>query len=446
MAIIKLIIYFLSIILPGYLILLLTSKQEIKSIFFKLALAYGLGAYFITIQLFIWFFLCRFAFSSWFYLILTAELILLAVAVQKRGLLKLSSNIDIKLRNKLKVSELVIILLIIIQLIFLFSNALSRPVVTFDSLAHWSFKAKVLYYENRVDFNPESNIYLVGGGHINYPWLVPLMQFWLHNILGEYNDLLINLIFVFYFISILVIVYYFIKEYLSRFYSMLFVFFLSSMPLFFYHGFNAYADQVLSCYILTGFIFLYYWFKQLDNKSLILSSIFFSIALFVKNEAIIFIITGLVAIVFYLLIKKIKIKILFYYIVFVLLPVTPWLIFKLIHDLGVNSIESNNIGFHPEVFKFIAQAMFIAGSWNIWWFIVVITIILNFKYIIKNKTLLSGWLFLLISFSGFIILYLFTDQYHFVIDNTAVSRNILTLIPVSVAIVAITFSEKFKTE
>ena len=161
MIIIKLIIYFASIILPGYLILSLIAKQEIKSLWLKLAISYGLGAYFITIQLFLWLFIFRFSFSWWFYILLAAECILLMLIAYKKHALRLLFSINFKLPKRLKTKELIIILLISIQLIFLFSNVLARPVATFDSLAQWSVKAKVLYYENNINFNPDSLYYLV---------------------------------------------------------------------------------------------------------------------------------------------------------------------------------------------------------------------------------------------------------------------------------------------
>jgi len=480
MVIIKLIIYLFSIILPGYLILLLITKQETKSFYVRLALSYGLGAYFITIQLFLWLFIFRFSFSWWFYILLAVEFILLIFFAYQKSVLNLFLNINFKLPKKLKTKELIIILLIFIQLIFLFANVLSRPVVTYDSMTMWSYKAKVLYYENKVNFNLDSSYYLGGGGHINYPWHVPLMQFWLHVNLGEYNDLLINLIFVFYFICLLIVCYYFFRDYISRFQSLLFAFFLCSMPLVFYHGFNAYADLTLSFYVLLAFIFLYKWIDRQERKYLTFSSIFAGISFFIKNEAIIYIIASLAIIALYITIDKNwkriypvkkaltvrnlrplsinyyqacnllkiffnRVKYLFHYTLFVILPILPWLVFKAMHNLDVRNVKEG-IGFYPEILGRFLNTMFTSNSWNIWWFVVVVSLIINFKKIIKNKTQIFGWLFLILSFSGFLILYLFTEEYVFAMNSTANARNILTLIPISVFITAISFKQVNNSE
>jgi hypothetical protein len=53
-----------------------------------------------------------------------------------------------------------------------------------------------------------------------------------------------------------------------------------------------------------------------------------------------------------------------------------------------------------------------------------------------------GWLFLFLVMGGFLILYLFTEEYQYALDNTAISRNILTLIPISVLVVGMSYKNK----
>ncbi len=441
----KLIIYFLSIFIPGYwLVLLIFNKEQLKFLQL-LAYSYGLGSFFITIQLFLYFFVFRLPFSYWLYVIIIENILLIFLVLKKAGLFH-SFNFDYKFWKKIKVKEAIIILLIIIQVLFVFSNALARPTVVYDSIAMWVMKAKILYTENAVNFDPDSSMYLGGGYHRNYPWHIPLISYWLFTILGESNDLLVNLIFVFYFISLLIVCYYFLKSYISRFYSLVFVFFLSSMPLVFYHGFNAYADLTLSFYLFISFAFLFSWLKNKEFKHLALAGIFSGLSFFVKNEAIIYIIASLVTILLLAVINKNwrKIKYLFCYVLFAALPILPWLIFKVWHNLGVRNVKEG-LGFHPEIFKSFFGNMFTSNSWNIWWLIVLVFLIINMKKIIKNRALLLGWIFLLLIFTGFIILYLFTEQYYFALDNTAIARNILTLVPVSVFVTAVSFSKINKT-
>lgn len=439
MALFKLLIYFLSIIIPGYLMLRLILKRENLSLLLSFFLAYGLGSYFITIQLFIYLFIFRLKFylPSFYLIVLLESIILLFWAKKRKYLLFKLSSPNFKL-FRIKLRELIFILLILFQCIFLVSNALVRPVISYDSLAMWSFKAKTLYYERTVDFNPENYLYLGGGGHINYPWHIPLLQYWLHVNLGEYNDLLVNFIFVFYFLGSLAVIYYFLKRYIGIFQSLVFTFLLSSMPLFFYHGYNAYADLPLSFYILLSFVFLYLWLSRQNRlKYLFLSGVFLGISYWTKDTAILIILPCLATLFLYYLMGRVKIRSILLYVIFIILPVLPWIIFKFSHRLDISNVGWQ-IGFHPEVLKSFAGSLISSNSWNIWWFIVILSFIIFIKKIYINKNLLFSWLFLFSSLASLLAVYLFTERYLYAVDYTAIVRNIMIIVPTSVLVVAIT--------
>jgi len=59
MLIIKFLLYFLSVVLPGFFIFRLLPGQEKKISFLNIFLSYGLGIFFITEQLFIWLFIFK---------------------------------------------------------------------------------------------------------------------------------------------------------------------------------------------------------------------------------------------------------------------------------------------------------------------------------------------------------------------------------------------------
>jgi len=86
--------------------------------------------------------------------------------------------------------------------------------------------------------------------------------------------------------------------------------------------------------------------------------------------------------------------------------------------------------------------MFSINTIFIFLFGLIIGSFLNFKYIIKSRELISGWVFLGSSFFGFMLLYLFTNEYQFAVNHTALSRNILTLTPISIVIAAISFKKQ----
>lgn len=460
---IKLLIYFLSILIPGYFILIFWKKE--MPFLLRLALGYGLGNFIIAVQLFLFYFILQIHASALsLYPVFLAEDILLFYFAYKNGCF----ICNFKLPKNLNAGEIVLILLLVIQLALLFFNAISRPTITFDSLAMWSFKAKTLYYEKGINFNPDSAVYLGGGGHINYPWLVPLSQLWMHETLGEYNDLLTNFIFFFYFVFIIILLYYFIRKYASRFIGLLFAFMFSTLPLIFYHAYNGYADLPLSYYSLIAFILLFFginphtltaghsqqaptpkslvWgqgvgVKDKEKKDLILSAIFFGIALWVKAEGLFFIFSALLIFGYYLFISKFiesRLKLFLNFLLSFLIFILPLLYFNFRYNLGLSNIDSG-AGFHLEVFKSLFESLFMSSNWNIWWMVVVVIFALNIKVIIKNRELLFGWLFLFIVLGEFLAVYLFTNDYQYAVNHTAISRNIITLLPISIFLLVVTY-------
>ena len=71
--------------------------------------------------------------------------------------------------SKINFSAVIILILILFQLVLLSFNALARPPIAYDNLTMWQYKAKILFYENQINFDPGAANYLGGGGHINYP-------------------------------------------------------------------------------------------------------------------------------------------------------------------------------------------------------------------------------------------------------------------------------------
>ena len=139
--------------------------------------------------------------------------------------------------------------------------------------------------------------------------------------------------------------------------------------------------------------------------------------------------------------KQVKIKSLLQYFVFIILPIFLWIIFKLTHRLDVSNVGWQ-IGYHPEILKNFASSLFSSNSWNIWWFIVFVFFIIFIKEIYLNKKLLFCWLFLFSSLISLLVVYLFTERYVYAVDYTAIVRNIMAIVPISVFIIAISYNNK----
>ena len=436
-------IFFASVIIPGYLIVSIFFKK-ILSPLFKVALAYGVGTFFVTIQIFSYLFLAKQDFSfRWFSLIIIIESLVLADLYFKQkhtfGFHQAVETLK-SLAGKSNARNIILLSLIILQVGFVLLSSYSRPTATSDSVAMWTYKAKMIFYENTPelsDINSSSHVY--NHPHANYPWHIPLLQFWLAKNLKSFDDASVNFIFSAYYIATLIILFYFLRRFIATQISLILVLFLSSMPLFFYHGSNAYVDLVMSYYVLSAFGLLILFFKKLELKYLLFAATFLSISIFTKTEGILFMITSIIILFKYLPSYNSRISIISKYAGTALLVGLPWELFRYKYNLGVMN-EGSNISFHPEILSNVLTSLFETASFNIWYYIFFAVFFANLQSIFKRKFLSLTWLLIALPSAAFLLIYVYTDAHQSALNFTAIIRNILILTPLSVLIVGITLS------
>jgi 4-amino-4-deoxy-L-arabinose transferase-like glycosyltransferase len=314
--------------------------------------------------------------------------------------------------------------------------------MNFDALAIWAWKAKVFFFEKLRAFKIDSPLFLGGGSHINYPLHLPLLMTWTYFWLGKANDVLVNLIFALYFISLLGLFYFSLRNFLSRQISLIFTMFLSTLPLLNYHGFNAYADLPLTFYFTTSAIFLIRYFQEKRSAWPILAGLFAGLAGWTKNEGLMLAIILFIVFIIYL-IKEKKLKANFKHFLFYILSsaflLLPWLIFKKIFHLGFSNLEPGALvfdRFHLEVLPEIFKQTFFYHSFHLWPGIFVLVLIFYWPQLKKYQ---NFYLFLIIlgSLIAYFILYFFTPTSQFLLGGTVLGRNLMTIIPLTIFLSAL---------
>ena len=352
-----------------------------------------------------------------------------------------------KKQIKKRACQTILILIIIFQIGFVFSSAFLRPVINFDALDNWAFKAKVFFHQPTQAFSSKSELFLGGGAHQNYPLHVPLLMAWFYSWLGEVNDVSVGLIFAFYFLALIIFIYDSLRKNKSKINSLVFTAVLVSLPLLAYHGSVAYADLILSFYFTLATVSLFNYLKHNKKIDLIGLSLFSGICVWVKNTGIVLAgIIGLVLLIYFLqkagfpktkkailidFFKKCYLKFIFGVGFFAI----PWLIFKNYFDFGFSNTSPDQpvslIGFHPEVAKALFEQIFIFNSFHIWPGLFLAILIIYWKKLFKFPNI---FLFLSFCFTLFFFfaIYFFTDSYTFALQGTIVSRHLLALAPLSV--------------
>lgn len=446
MAYFKFIIFLTSIIIPGSCLFLLAYKRKLP-LFFLLALGFGVGVFLQSIQIFLIVFIFRLKIYTIFLFSLIAieSIILLFLAFRYSVNMIVWPGV-LKFKN-ITAQKIILALFIIIILTFSFVSAASKPVATYDSIAFWAYKAKTLYFEKSISFDKNDPLYLGGLFHKNYPWLIPITQSWMHWVLGNYDEMLINYIFYLFYIATLVVVYYLIKECAGVTQGLFFILYLASIPLYFIHSFNVYADLPLAFFVLCGWYFFSEWEKSGYNRDMFFSAMFFSIGCWTKSEGIIFILAALLTFLIVKLMRKFrkdeypannaKIRKIIIYLGLIVAFCFFRFFYLQLNGLGLSNVPPG-IGFHPQVFKSVLANFFVLDNWNIWWYFFILVFLIRFKEIIRNVELLAGWVYIFLSLSGFYFLFLFTNLYIHAENYSAPSRNILLIIPISIVVASCT--------
>ncbi|MDD5428194.1 MAG: hypothetical protein PHI58_03035 [Candidatus Omnitrophica bacterium] len=179
--------------------------------------------------------------------------------------------------------------LLVFVICYAFFVALVRPVESYDAVAIWSLKAKILYLDKTVtpDF---LNIIKTKfhGAHSDYPLLLPFSQVWFYTFTNNFNDILVKVLFPSGFLAFLAVFYMFLKKAgIDRALAVIFTFFLASIRQFFNYSTNGYADMQVAVYISVTFLAFFLWARKKEPAyfwTALFSCLF---AIWTKNEGMV---------------------------------------------------------------------------------------------------------------------------------------------------------------
>lgn len=345
-------------------------------------------------------------------------------------------------RFNLETTYMLLFLLIIFKLVTISYLAIDKPITDWDAWSNWSLRAKVFYFEQGVNLNKNSAYFLGAGGHLDYPLQFPILEAWIYTVLGEWNDQLVKIVFPVYATFFVVFLYSFFSEKISKLSSLLFVFLFISLPLVSYHGSSAYMDLPLGLYLGMATMLLFNYLKTKKATSLLFVSLLLGATGWIKNEGLLFFI---ITILFTAMITHRQRMV---FLTAGLIFILPWNSFKITENIGISNLSNSQLDkfvIHFGVFPEIIKGLFSLSNFSVLLFAFFIGIIIGGKNLWEKQTskiILLPVLYLLI----FIIIYLFTENYQFLLDGTVLQRNLLTIIPTIFWITALLWSNYFVQE
>lgn len=157
-----------------------------------------------------------------------------------------------------------------------------------DGWAIWAFKAKVFFEDGKVSGSFLSDMERYAYAHLDYPLLVPLLEYWVYAHLGHVNDHVVRLVPISFWILMLIFFYSTILERMKNLYAVLSTFSLALVWPIAENAVLGLVDGVQSFYNLIGMVYLFKWLEKGDSKALWIIALILGFGANVKNEGLSF--------------------------------------------------------------------------------------------------------------------------------------------------------------
>jgi len=338
-----------------------------------------------------------------------------------------------------------------------------RPIYSWDAWAEWSAGAKVFYNAHSLlldapaqDFFGKSALLRM----IFYPLHNTLLQIWISLWNGTFDEVLVKFCNPIYLLCLAICFYYTTVRETNRILALTLLVIILSSPLMSYHAIELNSDLMLGVYLFLASVSLLkamrgnvaYW---------ILTGVYSTEALFIKEHAFFFILPLILSAIVYLSfdIKRDHWK---FHILSMLIPflaIIPWYIFVHYYGLGFEALQSfanpvynaifsedpNRINkyltFHPEILTGYFYWFVTLNNFNVILFFSPLLLIAHGKLTKESLYLLFPIVCYMLSF---IILYMFTIAFAWFLWGTIFFRNTLIFYP-TICLLIVLLLKKYTT-
>lgn len=149
-------------------------------------------------------------------------------------------------------------LLLAAKVVFVLAEIVRRPLSGWDSFAVWALRAKVWADRGGPVLDGGDPFFYGGAARPDYPPHASLLQTWTALWMGEWHDVLVNLPWAFYYLSLLAVCFAAVARHLSRDWALAATFALAGLPLLVVHAALAgYADLLLATHFLFAVVLVH---------------------------------------------------------------------------------------------------------------------------------------------------------------------------------------------
>lgn len=155
-----------------------------------------------------------------------------------------------------------------------------------DGWAIWAFKAKVFFLSRRIDLAFLRDDIRFGFAHLDYPLLLPLIEWWVYAHLGHVNDSVVRLVHVGYYLSLLAAFYGSLRTSIDRPTALLCTVVLGLLAPGVTNTLDGYADLIQGYYALLGFVAFVAWVNRREPTDLVSAGVSLALGSHVKTEGL----------------------------------------------------------------------------------------------------------------------------------------------------------------
>lgn len=330
-----------------------------------------------------------------------------------------------------------------------------------DTLKNWNLRGKVFFLSHELNLSMEIPKTTEINPLSSYPPTVPMVKAWLASLAGQWDEGLVNSIHPLWFLAALFLLGAALRRRLPFPWAFLGIYLLASLPLYFLHGVNAYADVFLSVHLFAAVSLLFCGVAEADTGRratfLRLSALATALLVFTKNEALVLHLPLLIALLLGSLVilvrsghmqKREAGNALLWFVGWGVALALPWFLFKWSHGLtfgNAKSLSAGALGWQPGVPTALWVNTFLEGNWLLLFPLFCLLIIVLWRRAFTGPLALLS-LFLIASLLLQISLFLFTSLAPEAINQTGFARGVLQLAPLIVFTMVILIQTVFTRE
>ncbi|MCA9401087.1 MAG: hypothetical protein KC713_05635 [Candidatus Omnitrophica bacterium] len=407
----------------------------------KGALSFGVGLGVITLWIFV-LALFHISYTFWSVCAVLAVPFFLGVYRNKKEQHTLNNKVQDQSCFKWDIVSLILLGGIIFYLGFIFWRTLMFPICSWDAIATVGLKGKILYFTHSLEDIP-------GMAHAAYPLFTPLAMNWMALALGHWDDVYIKLFLPCGMVSLVMFSYFSFKKFVSQRWALFGVFCILGSALVSYHATIAYRDFYLMYYLFIGCMLLLLWVEERRCGYLLLSSVFYGLATFVKVEGSLYLALAYTILAGFLFLDRTKsflnkIKCLGVFVMPSGFICLGFHLYRAVRGIQLEEKAMLSLGhpaaerFYPTLIK-VMENLFLTGNWNLVWFLFIVSLF-HVRGIRSHKVVQFLLLLIILHFTLIFFLSMFTHSFIWLAGVSAItglSRIILHFYPMAIIFIVL---------